>query len=225
MAVITWGATGLLARNSTWYTYDPQGNVAQRLDATGTVQSTDQYDAWGNRLSGGSANDPYGYRAQYGYYTDAETGLLLCTFRYYNPTLGRCLTRDPIEYRDGRNLYSYVKNNAVNNIDPSGLYSQYQRFFLNCYYTISIAPKIPFSWSATLGFISAIPYLVSRESICHNVTRAGIVTIITKMPQWAVLISTISRYVAVAAVGWEAGSMSTCAFPYYQDYWCSNGPY
>ena len=71
---------------------DPLGNVAQRLDAFGKVLSTDQYDAWGNLQSGGSAIDPYGFKGESDYYTDHETGLILCTLRYYDPQAGRWLT-------------------------------------------------------------------------------------------------------------------------------------
>lgn len=53
------------------------------------------------------ATDPYqGYEAQHGYYLDSETGLYLCTFRHYDPLYGRWLTRDPIGYAGGINLFA-----------------------------------------------------------------------------------------------------------------------
>jgi hypothetical protein len=80
-------ATGLLSRRaggtSTFYSFDPQGNVAQRLDSTGTPLTSYLFDAFGVGQSAGSANsDPFGFGAQLGYYTDRETGLLLLTNRY-----------------------------------------------------------------------------------------------------------------------------------------------
>jgi len=64
---------------------------------------------------------PYGYNGQWGYYTDFETGLALCTHRYYDPHNGRWVTRDPIGYEGGVNLYGYVGGNPVVRNDSSGL--------------------------------------------------------------------------------------------------------
>jgi hypothetical protein len=50
-----------------------------------------------------------------------ETGLSLLTNRYYDGGTGRFLTRDPIGYKGGLNLYGFTGNNPVNGSDPSGL--------------------------------------------------------------------------------------------------------
>jgi len=41
-------------------------------------------------------------------------------FRYYNPTLGRWINRDPIEEQGGDNLFTFVINTPINAADPSG---------------------------------------------------------------------------------------------------------
>ncbi|RYG02100.1 MAG: RHS repeat-associated core domain-containing protein, partial [Chitinophagaceae bacterium] len=57
-----------------------------------------------------------------GYYTDNETGYIYCTFRYYDPSVGRWLSRDPIGLDGGQqNLYAYCGGDPVNEIDPIGL--------------------------------------------------------------------------------------------------------
>jgi RHS repeat-associated protein len=56
---------------------------------------------------------PYGYKGQWGYYTDMKTGLLLLAHRYFDPAMGRFLTRDPIGFNGRINLYAYVGNGVV----------------------------------------------------------------------------------------------------------------
>jgi RHS repeat-associated protein len=58
-----------------------------------------------------------------GYNADAETQNYYVRNRYYLPTLGRWLTRDPIGYRPGLNLYEYVYDNPSRYLDPKGLQS------------------------------------------------------------------------------------------------------
>jgi RHS repeat-associated protein len=154
VATNTFGPTGLLARHTgstdSFYTFDPQGNVSQTLDASGNVASTQLYDSYGELLSG-SATPPFGFGAQHGYYTDPETGLLLLTHRYYDPEEGRFLTRDPIGYSGGMNLYGYVGNNPVTMIDPLGLSSEekYPPHWLN--FLNSLADEInPFDPKSAL---------------------------------------------------------------------------
>ena len=75
-----WGMNGLLSRRmgtaSVYYTFDPQGSVVQRLDANQNILSTSAYDAWGNPLVA-NPNDPFGYDAQWGYYTDIDIRIIL----------------------------------------------------------------------------------------------------------------------------------------------------
>ena len=106
---------------STFYTFDPQGNVAQKLDVSGNVVSSSVYDGFGAAKAGGTSGDPFGFRAQFGYYTDIETGLQLLTYRYYGSSNGRFLTRDPISYAGGINLYAYTRNRPTLFVDTLGL--------------------------------------------------------------------------------------------------------
>ncbi len=117
------GAWGLVSRSTpsagtVWYAFDERGNVAQRVGGNGALLSTDLYDAFGNKRAGPA--DVFGFGGQAGYYTDAETGLILCTNRHYDSQSGRFLSRDPLGYGGGINLYSYTANNPVNWMDPDG---------------------------------------------------------------------------------------------------------
>ena len=54
-------------------------------------------------------------------YQDDETGLLYYGCRFYNPSTGRWLSRDPIEETGGLNVYGLVANTPVNDFDVDGL--------------------------------------------------------------------------------------------------------
>ena len=54
-----------------------------------------------------------------GEYYDAESGFIYLRNRYYDPSIGRFITEDPV--RDGTNWYVYCENNPVMFIDRSGL--------------------------------------------------------------------------------------------------------
>lgn len=124
-AVNTFGANGLLSRHtsagSVFYTFDFQGDVQQRLGPNAyNILSSFAYNAFGQWQATGGA-DPFTFSGQYGYYSDADTGLVLCTHRYYDPSVGRWLTRDPMGCKGGINVYGYGLNNPVNQNDPTGL--------------------------------------------------------------------------------------------------------
>ena len=118
-APVLFGANGLIAYGSFIYQFDPQGNAVHIMDNSRNVLANLAYDAWGQLMSGSNPT-PYGYKGQWGYYTDAESGILLLTHRYFDPATGRFLTRDPIGVEGGVNLYAYVGNGVVNGYDPGG---------------------------------------------------------------------------------------------------------
>ena len=55
--------------------------------------------------------------------TKVASGVRYYGFRYYNPSTGRWLSRDPIEEQGGVNLYGFVGNNPTNSQDALGLAS------------------------------------------------------------------------------------------------------
>jgi len=56
-----------------------------------------------------------------GYWRDGDTELDHVRRRFYHPTLGRWLTRDPLGYIDGMSLYEYVGSLPLSAVDPYGL--------------------------------------------------------------------------------------------------------
>ena len=139
-----WGATGLNMSSFAAYEFDPQGN-AVGIDVSGTHLATAMYDGYGQFLGSsggyqggnppnptslfGTYADPIGYKGQYGYFTDQETGLIYCQNRYYDPHLGRWINQDPAGAEGGINVYEYCDNNPVMGADPSGLGPGQQMLF------------------------------------------------------------------------------------------------
>ena len=83
------------------------------------------HGAWGETLSGGFDNVPGGMPSGFvgglGVKTDADTGLHTMHQRWYDPTLQRFISRDPIGLSGGANLYEYAGGNPSSWNDPYGL--------------------------------------------------------------------------------------------------------
>jgi len=107
-----------------YYHADGLGSITGLSDATGTMVQTYGYDAFGNVTVSGSGNvaQPFMFT---GREYDAETSMYFYRARYYDPTVGRFVTKDPIGFGGGDyNLYGYVGNNPINFSDPDGLFAQ-----------------------------------------------------------------------------------------------------
>jgi RHS repeat-associated protein len=106
-----------------YYHTDGRENVTILIDVNGQVQARYLYDPFGNLLAkSGPLADANLYRFA-GQEVHAQSGLIRCHFRYYDPNLQRWLNRDPIGLLGGLNLHAYVDNDPVDDADPLGLWS------------------------------------------------------------------------------------------------------
>ncbi len=102
-----------------YYHFDGLGSVIALSDVNSVIVERYSYDVFGepNRIS--DVNNPYMFT---GRRYDGEAGLYYYRARYYDPNIGRFLQTDPIGYDDGLNMYTYVGNNPIVFVDPSGLW-------------------------------------------------------------------------------------------------------
>ena len=119
-----WGALGLISDRvsgaSRYYLYDHSGNTRAILDPNGAVVSRGGYTAWGTPIGTLAPTTPFGWNGRFGAYLDSETGLLLMGARYYAPSMGRFITRDPSSFAGGINLYGYCAGDPINYFDTDG---------------------------------------------------------------------------------------------------------
>ena len=93
-------------------------DVVALTDGAGQVVETVRYDDFGNAESPSSMGNPYLFQ---GRRFDAETGFYYFRNRYYDPTAGRFLQRDPVwDAANVGNQYTFVANGPATRLDPSG---------------------------------------------------------------------------------------------------------
>ena len=108
---------------------DHLGSSNIRTDATGSVIKSIEYLPFGEKRTQSGSYNTIKNRFT-GQYEDEESDLYYYQQRYYDPTLSRFITADPLylEEMEKRgtdaqetNVYAYVRNNPLNSIDPFGL--------------------------------------------------------------------------------------------------------
>ncbi len=103
---------------------DGLGSTVVLSDEAGMFAATMFYDAWGQaRSTSGTGHGKYRFT---GAELDATSGLYHMGARFYDPSIGRWLSEDPIKAAgpSALNFYAYVSNNPLVYTDPSGLCDQ-----------------------------------------------------------------------------------------------------
>ena len=103
--------------------YDGQGNVTALIRSDGVLAAAYEYGPFGEMLRAEVsdttvADNPFRHATKF---SDLESGLVYYGLRYYSPSLGRFINRDPIGEAGGVNLYAFVGNDPGNRWDYLGL--------------------------------------------------------------------------------------------------------
>ncbi|WP_143091848.1 RHS repeat-associated core domain-containing protein [Lentzea albida] len=99
---------------------DQHGDVISRY-LGGSVDGKRALDPFGKTVSSSGDVSPIGYQ---GDWTDADTGAVNMTARWYSPGTGQFQSRDPLEVNPSPsaagNRYAYGNNDPVGHTDPTG---------------------------------------------------------------------------------------------------------
>jgi len=121
-ATYTPGLSEHRGTTSSFYHSDALGSTRGITGSTQTATDSTLYDGFGMTVSKTGTNPtPFGFVGASQYQSDTDSGLQLLGHRYYDPSIGRFLSVDPIQ--DGSNWYAYCDNNPLANTDPTGLES------------------------------------------------------------------------------------------------------
>ena len=94
-------------------------NVVAVTEDDGDVVETVNYDPYGQpTLSGTATENTLLFQGQL---WDSDAGLYCFRNRWYSPTLGRFMQRDPAGYADGMGLYEFVGGKVTRFVDAMGL--------------------------------------------------------------------------------------------------------
>jgi RHS repeat-associated protein len=104
---------------SYYYNADGLGSITSLTDASGQIAASYTYDSFGKlTASTGTVANPFRYTGrEYG----SDTGLYYYRARYYDSSVGRFISEDPLQFNGGDvNHYPYVENAPTFWIDPYG---------------------------------------------------------------------------------------------------------
>ena len=108
-----------IQKDGTWFTYgyDLTKNICEVFGPAGYIRTSYSYAPFGAVTASGDVTQPFQWSSEH---YDSELDLVYYNFRHYSPSLGRFLSRDPIQEQGGLNLYAFVKNSPIQKWDRLG---------------------------------------------------------------------------------------------------------
>lgn len=102
-----------------YYHADGLGSITALSDSKQKTMESYSYSSFGEiKQQGSKVKNTYTFT---GREWDEEIDLYYYRARYYDADVGRFISKDPIGFIGGTNLYVYVQNNPIRFIDPFGL--------------------------------------------------------------------------------------------------------
>jgi len=121
----------LISTNGTYFYHsNQQFSIAAITDSNGNLSERYGYNAYGKPViitDSILVDNPYFFT---GRQLDSETGLFYFRARYYEASLGQFISRDPLNYVEGMNLYGGYF--VANKLDPSGKNSANAEAYAKC---------------------------------------------------------------------------------------------
>ena len=107
----------------TYYHNDALGSPVAATNEQGNVIWREEYEPYGKRLNVESASQE-NEQFYTGKQEEAELGLQYFGARWYDPSIGRFISMDPVGFKEGNihsfNRYTYANNNPYRYVDPDG---------------------------------------------------------------------------------------------------------
>jgi RHS repeat-associated protein len=102
-----------------FFAADHLGSAGEVTNGSSSVLARYAYDPWGRRsVTAGTDVTKVGYT---GHQWQATGGLWLTQYRWYDESIGRWISEDPIGLSDGPNLFGYAYNSPTVYVDSLGL--------------------------------------------------------------------------------------------------------
>lgn len=146
-----------------YQTTDALGSVIAQTNQAAWVDHFNYYDPYGALLSiSGPAKDGPGYAGQI---TDERTNLSYAQQRYYDPSLGRFLSMDPVDANtvtgSNFNRYIYANDNPYRFTDPDG--RQSAEDYQNLQQQQQSMPDVPMTLVSMDGHWQPVPTAVAAD--------------------------------------------------------------
>ena len=145
------------------------------------------------------ALNPFRFSSEY---YDSELDLVYYNFRHYSPSLGRFLSRDPIEEQGGLNLYAFVGNRSLKRVDLLGTR-------VNSNSCVDISFTVSYSFRSKQ--VQVFPFLFMSVSGAFNFSAQG------KLCKSCCRGKRIDRYEMGVSVSGDATLVATVGFAFSED--------